>query len=110
MSRTLRFIVNGQTIMQDPSCSFSGLFPGAENHVLAEFVLSPEWKNRAKVVAFWSVLGKEYPPQVLNDTNVCEIPREVLKRPSFKIQILGKRRGQIFETNKLTIYQRGGAK
>ena len=108
--RTLKFNVNGQTISQDPSCDFSGLFPGANLEVQAEFTFSPEWKNRAKVVAFWSILDKEYPPQVLNDENVCQIPEEVLKRPAFKIQILGKYRGRTFKTDKLTVYQRGGVR
>ena len=108
--RTLKFIVNGQTLAQDPSCDFSGLFPGKKDDIQAEFAFSSEWKNRVKVVAFWSMLDKEYPPRVLNSENVCEIPEEVLKRPSFKVQILGKQRGGTFNTNKITIYQRGGVK
>ena len=108
--RTLKFTVNGQTLAQDPSCDFSGLFPGKNDDIQAEFAFSSEWKNRAKVVAFWSILDKEYPPRVLNTENVCEIPKEVLKHPSFKVQILAKQAGRIFTTNKLTIYQRGGVK
>ena len=108
--RTLKFTVNGQILAQDPSCDFSGLFPGKNDDIQAEFVFSSEWKNRVKVVAFWSILDKEYPPRVLNAENVCEIPVEVLKRPSFKVQILGKQRGLTFNTNKLIIYQRGGGK
>lgn len=108
--RNLKFIVNSDTIIQDPSCDFSNLFPGRNPDVQAEFTFSPEWKNRAKVVAFWSILDKEYQPQVLNDENVCQIPEEVLKRPAFKMQLLGKYRGRTFKTDKLTVYQRGGVR
>lgn len=106
--RTLRFIVDGETIKQDPSCDFSGLFPKTNSEIHAEFVFSPEWKSRVKVAAFWSMLDKEYPPQVLEDDNTCLIPAEALFRPAFKVQILGKHRGRLFKTNTLTVYQKGG--
>lgn len=108
--RTLKFIVTNDTIIQDPSCDFSGLFPGANKHIQAEFTFSPEWKNRVKVAAFWSMLDKEYPPQVINPDNLCEIPEEALARPAFKVQVLGKYRENTFETDTITIYQRGGGK
>lgn len=108
--RTLKFIVKNDIITQDPSCDFNGLFPGANDDLEAEFVFSPEWKNRVKVVAFWSMLDKEYPPQVLNSSNSCKIPVEALARPAFKVQILGKYRGHTVRTNMVTIYQRGGVR
>lgn len=104
--RTLRFIVDGKTITQDPSCDFSGLFPGRNPNVRAEFTFSSEWKNKVKVAAFWSVLDKEYEPQELQDDS-CIIPSEALAKPSFKIQILGKRGKERIDTNKLSILQRG---
>lgn len=107
--RTLRFIVDGRDIKQDPSCSFNGLFPGTEDTIKAEFAFSSEWKSVVKVIAFWSLMDKEYPPQVLNyDENACMIPKEALARPAFKIQILGKQNGRSFKTNMFTVYQRGG--
>lgn len=108
--RTLDFIVNKDTIEQDPSCDFTGLFPGKNDSVQARFTFSPEWKNRAKVVAFWSILNNEYSPRVLNDENVCEIPEEALSRPAFKVQVLGKQRGRKYHTNLITVYQKGGGR
>lgn len=108
--RTLRFIVDGETIIQDPSCDFTGLFPKTNSEIRAEFVFSPEWSSRVKVAAYWSMLDKEYPPQVLEDDNTCLIPAEALARPAFKIQILGKQRGRVFKTNTMIVYQRGGVK
>ena len=106
--RTLKFIVDGSTIKADPACSFNGLFPGAEDYIRAEFYFSKEWKNSVKVGAFWSVMGNEYEPQVIKEDNSCMIPTEALKRSSFRVQVLGKRAGTKMQTNKLTVYQKGG--
>lgn len=110
--RKLRFIVENNTIKQDPSCDFSGLFPGKNPAIVAEFVFSEEWDNTVKVAAFWSMLDNEYEPQALKD-NTCSIPAEALARASFKIQVLGKRTKPAYSatslcTDKLTIRQTGG--
>lgn len=105
--RILRFIVDGKTIKQDPSCDFSGLFPGKNLNVRAEFTFSSEWKNKVKVAAFWSILDKEFEPQQIED-DCCIIPSEALAKPSFKIQILGKKGKERIDTNKLSILQKGG--
>lgn len=110
--RILRFLVNGQSIEQDPSCDFSGLFPGRNPDVRAKFVFSSEWKNSVKVAAFWSMLGVEYEPQVLVDDS-CTIPVEALSRASFKIQVIGRKEMSAsnlttLSTNKLTVRQTGG--
>lgn len=105
--RILRFIVDGKSIKQDPSCDFSGLFPGKNPNIRAEFTFSSEWKNMVKVAAFWSMLDKEYEPQEIED-NTCIIPSEALAKSSFKIQILGKKGNERIDTNKMTILQKGG--
>lgn len=106
--RVLKFIVNNKNIIPDPTCNFAGLLPGAYNQVRAEFAFSPDWKNRVKVVAFWSVFDKEYEPQELKDGKSCMIPTEVLEKVAFKVQVLGKYKGVKTETNCLTVYQSGG--
>lgn len=111
--RTLRFIVDGESIKPDPTCDFSGLFPGKNPDVQAEFVFSSEWENATKVAAFWSMLDKEYEPKVVEDDESCVIPPEALARASFKIQVLGKKSKTRWNTtklstNKLTIRQTGG--
>lgn len=105
--RTLRFIINGQTIKKDPKCDFSGLVPGTEGHLKAEFLFSSEWAKHTKVVAFYSVLGVEYDPQQLINGKSCEIPAEALKRRKFKLQVLGKNGNTKLITNKLEILQDG---
>lgn len=108
--RVLTFIVDGEKLRLDPECDCSGLFPGKEDEIEAEFVFSSEWDSMIKVAAFWSMLGKEYPPQILDSNDVCMIPQEALSKPVFKIQVIGKSRGNNFRTNTVSIYQRGGAK
>lgn len=106
--RTLKFIVDGQVIRQDPNCDFTGLVPGTEGYLQAEFTFSSEWNGYVKVAAFYSMLGKEYTPQVLKDGKTCIIPSEALERRAFKIRIIGKKDGSKFATNKITVFQKGG--
>lgn len=103
--RTLKFIVEGQTIKPDPKCDFSGLSPGTSGYLKAEFSFSKEWTSTPKVVAFYSRLGNEYPPQALKDGRTCIIPSEALRKRIFKVQVLGKN-GLV--TNRLKIDQKGG--
>lgn len=108
--RTLKFIVDGERLELDPSCNFSGLFPGRNPEIQAEFIFSQDWNNRLKVAAFFSMLDKEYEPQILSEDNTCAIPKDALAKPAFKVQILGKHRGRIIKTNSITVFQRGGNK
>lgn len=107
--RTLKFIVEDQLIKPDPSCDFSGLVPGTEGYLRASFTFSPEWNDTARVAAFWSPMGKEYPPKALDNENACMIPSEALKNKTFKVQVIGKSEdGMKLTTNKVTVCQDGG--
>lgn len=106
--RTLRFLVEGQTIKQDPTCNFSSLFPAKNSTICAEFIFSSEWNDKVKVAAFWSMLGQEYKPQALDAQNTCIIPKEAFSRASFKIQVLGMKGSKKLATNKLVVLQTGG--
>lgn len=107
--RTLKFIVNGQSIIQDPKCDFSNLVPGTAGYLQAEFSFSKEWAGAEKVAGFYSVMGREYPPQVIGPTNTCPIPAEALLCEKFRIKVFGSR-GSDFKitTDKVTVSQNGG--
>lgn len=107
--RTLKFIVEGQIIRQDPNCDFSNLVPGTEGYLRAEFSFSPEWKNCVKAASFWSAVGDEYPPQLLADGKSCLIPAEATQRYAFKIGVVGKSNNAKLTTNKVIVKQDGGA-
>ena len=106
--RTLKFVVDDLSIKQDRTCSFRGLFPGPDQWIEAEFTFSKDWDGVPKVAAFYSMMDKEFTPQIINEDNRCVIPSEALKLPAFKMQILGNKRGKIMTTNTMTIYQKGG--
>ena len=107
--RTLKFLVDDQIIKQDPSSDFSGLVPGTERYLQAEFSFSKEWNNSVKVAAFYSMLGTEYTPQILKDGKTCMIPAEALKKRRFKVRVIGEKQGEsMFMTNKVTVSQNGG--
>lgn len=106
--RTLKFIVNKQTITLDPRCDFKGLFPGSEGYLRAEFSFSSEWKKCVKAAAFYSILGTEYPPQLLEDGKSCIIPAEALQRRQFKVRVVGRDGDIKLKTNKVTVSQNGG--
>lgn len=108
--RVLRFIVNDQFIEKDPNCDFSGLVPGTKGYLTAEFIFSKEWDGFFKVAAFYSALGTEYPPQVLEDGKTCLIPEEALKKRFFRIQIIGRKLETRLKTNMVAVNQNGGTK
>lgn len=107
--RTLKFNVDGLSITPNPDCDFSGLVPGSEGYLKAEFIFSQEWTDLTKAAAFFSVLGKEYTPKLLEDGKSCIIPAEALAKRKFKIRVIGQGKdGNKLITNKVTVSQNGG--
>lgn len=106
--RTLKFIVNGQIIEKDPKCDFSNLVPGSEGYLRAEFSFSSEWKDCRKAAAFYSVMGKEFQPQMLENGTWCMIPAEACAKRDFKIRVIGMKPDYKISTNKITVSQNGG--
>lgn len=107
--RTLRFIVDGQIMRQDPMCDFTNLVPGTEKHLQAEFNLSYDWADTIVVASFCSNMGVEYPPQRLTLNKTCMIPVEALQRRVFKVHLIGQTRdGVRLVTNKVSVSQTGG--
>lgn len=107
--RTLKFIVDGLIIKPDPNCDFSNLVPGTSGYLQAEFKFSSEWAGTDKVAGFYSMLGREFEPQVLSASNICTIPAEALKHEKFKIQIHGLGEADYkLKTDKVIVCQNGG--
>lgn len=105
--RTLKFIVDKQNITADPYCDFEGLVPGTEGYLRAEFSFSSEWRGCTKVAGFYSRLGKEFEPQILDDKNGCTIPAEALTGRAFSIRVIGRKDNAKLVTNKIVICQKG---
>ena len=107
---TIDFIVEGSIIKLDPQYDVSKLVPGGNKNLKAKFKFSDEWNKYVKAAAFFSRLGVEYKPQIINNMGVCDIPPEALEAKHFKIQIIGKGDNNLLplRTNKLEICQNGG--
>ena len=106
--RTLYFDVDKQVISKDPQCDYSNLVVGSEGYLELSFRFSKEWDGFVKVAAFYSPLGREYPPRNLADGKSCVIPFEALEKRSFKVQVIGKKNDSRLKTNKLVVHQNGG--
>lgn len=108
--RTLNFIVDGQIVKRDPACDFSGLIPGTKNYLHARFSFSKEWDRCTKVVGFYSMMGKEYGGEKLDDLNSCMIPAEACAKQNFQVKVFGiGANGLNLTTNKVTVSQNGGS-
>ena len=107
--KTLKFIVDKNLIKPDPNCQdFEDLVPGGGGVKLV-FSFSNEWRRYHRVAAFYSAMGKEYDPQVLEDGIYCMVPSEALTKRVFKVRIFGRdSSSDTISTNKLTVRQNGG--
>ena len=106
--RTLKFIVDDQIIKKDPNCDFSGLVPGTDGYLKAEFSFSKEWSGYFRVAGFYSPMGKEYPARVLEDGRSCMIPAKACAKRTFYVKVLGKKDDKRLVTNKVAVSQNGG--
>lgn len=102
--RTLRFIVDKQIIRKDAMCNFSGIVPGTEGYLEAEFNTSDEWNGCAMAAVFYRY-GKEYPAAVIDGK--CTIPSEALKKLSFDVMLVGEKDGYRICTNREEVRQNG---
>lgn len=100
--RTLRFIVNGQTIEKDPSSDFSGLVAGTSGYLQAQFAFDNDWDGCKKAASFWC-LGREYATPVID--GACMIPAEALTWKTFGVSVTGTKKDYVIPTNKITVYQ-----
>lgn len=97
--RILKFNVDKQLIERDPNCDFGGLVPGTKAYLKVQFSFSQEWDGFVKIATFWSVMGREFPPQILKDGKTCIIPAEALENRHFGIRVIGKKEKQRLVTN-----------
>lgn len=103
--RTLKFIVDKLNISRDPSCDFSGLVPGTEGYLQAEFSFSKEWDDCVKIAAFYD--NKNEYSVMLEDGKSCIIPNEAADRPAFGVRVYGKSTKHKIVTNKEIVIQNG---
>lgn len=100
--RTLRFIVDGQKIMIDPSCNFKGIVAGTKGYLKAKFKFSTEWQQYQKAGKF-VLLKKEYFAPIVN--NECLIPEEALTWNNFYVGVIGLKGKEKIVSNLIKVNQ-----
>lgn len=104
--RILKFLVDGQSIRQDPSCDFSGIIKGSKGYLQAEFVFNDEWKDLFKVAQFRKYSTSD-PISVPIIGNKCMIPDEVTDGRKWIVDVVGKRGDRRLTTNMVEVKQIG---
>lgn len=104
--RTLIFAVSGQRIMQDPDSDFSGIFPGSEGYLKAQFLFDREWAGMVKVAEFRR-FAPEDPVSVPIRNGECMVPAKVTVGKSWYVKVIGKRGDVIIPTENCMVRQEG---
>lgn len=104
--RNLKFNVSGQMMSPDQFCDFAGLVPGTEGYLQAEFSFSEEWNGCGKIAEFRRFSTSE-PVSVKLVGDACVIPPEALIGRSFKVSVIGIRKGFRIQTNMVEVKQNG---
>lgn len=104
--RSLKFNVSGQIVSPDQSCDFTGLVPGTEGYLKAEFSFSEEWNGCGKIAEFRRYATSE-PVSAKLVGGECVIPAEALIGKSFKVSVIGIRQGFRLQTNMTEVKQDG---
>lgn len=101
--RTLKFVVNGQTIKKQTDCDFSGLVAGSIGYLRAAFTFSSEWNDCRKAASFW--LGDQEHGRLLDENDSCMIPEEALTGEMFKVSVTGVKPDYKIKTTKTKVRQ-----
>lgn len=106
--RILKFVVDGQNIIKDPSCDFDNLVPGTKGYLQAEFSFSSEWNGCVKFVEFMGANSKDV-HAVLLVNGKANIPDHIAERSVFGLRVVGENKaGFRLTTDKIIIRQKGG--
>lgn len=104
--RELRFLINKQTIEQDPSCDFSGIVQGTANWLTASFLFSKDWDGFVKVAEFRVGMNNSNPTTPVPIVKGrCSIPSEITKGRTWSVRIVGKKDDTILTTKSIRVTQ-----
>lgn len=104
--RTLKFIVDGQTLTKDPDCSFSNIVRGSHNYLFLEFIfVDDEWKQYDKAVEFEANVKTK---KINFYGSTVGVPDDITPESLIKIRLIASEsRRKVFQTNQVYIAQRG---
>lgn len=102
--RILEFEVNKQVIKRKPGCDFSNIVAGSVGYLHAKFYFSKEWNDCTKAASF--IANNNLYPVLLDDNNMCIIPKEVLGGKFFEVAVKGARiPDYVIDTSRIKIRQ-----
>lgn len=102
--RVLEFTVNKQRITRKKGCDFSHIVAGSTGYLKAKFdFTSDEWKGCKKAASFW--VNNEESAVLLNKSNTCLIPTEVLMYEKFEVSVTGMKDTFRIDTNRTKVKQ-----
>lgn len=103
--RTLKFVVDEQSLRKDPACDFSGIVKGSKGYLQCSFSFSKEWTGCKVAASFWSYDKEIDAAAVIH--GVCQIPDGVTDCRRFGVSLTGIKDGYRITTNKVWIGQEG---
>lgn len=101
--RVLEFEVDKQRLRKKKDCDFSHIAAGTVGYLKVCFTFSPEWSGCKKAVSFW--VGDVENAKLLDSTNSCIIPPDVLVNEKFSISVMGVRDNYTITSTKIKIKQ-----
>lgn len=104
--RILEFSVEKQLLQKVPGCDFSGIVAGSAGYLKAKFHFSEEWDDCVKVASFSSPDLEDEFSVILDKSDMCDIPAEVLRRQTFTIIVYGGKKPLYrINTNRIKVRQ-----
>lgn len=103
--RTLKFIVDEQSLRKDPNCDFSGVVKGSKGYLQCSFSFSKEWTGCKVAASFWKYDKEIDAVAVVH--GVCRIPDGVTDSRRFGVSLTGVKDGYRITTSKIWIEQEG---
>lgn len=100
--RLLNFIVHGQTLSQDPECSFDDIIAGSKKYIKINFKFDKEVDKYRKIASFSDGTIKEYMPIIDGE---CSFPESLASKKYVRIGVLLIFKKQYIPTNTITIRQ-----
>ena len=103
--RTLKFLVDDQSLKKDPTCNYSGIVKGSKGYLQCNFFLSKAWDGCKIAASFWNYDKEIDAAAVIH--GVCQIPDGATVHRKFGISLIGVKDGYRITTNKIWIEQEG---
>lgn len=102
--RVLEFEVNKQRLTRRRGCDFKKIVAGSTGYLRAKFYFSQsEWDGCKKAASFW--LNNVESAVLLDESDTCIIPSEVLVGEKFEVSVTGVRSNYRITTNKTKVRQ-----